>query len=90
MDRAARTVKVSGRVQGVFFRDSCRQEAQARGVAGWVSNEADGSVAAYFEGDAADVQAMVDWCRTGPAYARVERVQERVIEPQGMQSFEVR
>ncbi|MGH8966187.1 MAG: acylphosphatase, partial [Actinomycetes bacterium] len=49
-DRVARRVVVHGRVQGVFFRDTCRREAQARGVAGWVSNRHDGTVEALFEG----------------------------------------
>src|SRR6478735_10827426 len=51
-------VRVYGMVQGVFFRDSCRQEALRQGVAGWVRNAGDGSVEAVFEGDAEAVEAM--------------------------------
>ena len=64
-----RRAVVHGRVQGVFFRDSCRQLAQAAGVAGSVRNEPDGTVAAVFEGDPDAVRRMVDWCRTGPPSA---------------------
>jgi acylphosphatase len=67
-------VVVEGRVQGVFFRDSCRTEALRAGVTGWVRNRPDGSVEAEFEGDAAAVAAMVAWCRTGPPRAEVTKV----------------
>ena len=58
-----RRVVVRGRVQGVFFRDTCRREARFRGVTGWVRNAADGSVEAAFEGNPAAVEAMIDWSR---------------------------
>jgi acylphosphatase len=88
-DRVARRVTVHGRVQGVFFRDSCRAEAAARGVTGWVSNEPDGSVAALFEGAPDDVEALVAWCRVGPPAARVQRVDVEETAPQGARRFEV-
>lgn len=85
-----RRVIVSGRVQGVFFRDSARREAERRGVRGWVRNRADGTVEAVFEGEQRDVEALVAWCRTGPDRARVEHV-EVLDEPgQGLEGFEVR
>src|ERR1041385_5889444 len=59
-------VWVSGTVQGVFFRESARAEAERRGVAGWVRNLPDGRVEAVFEGPAVEAEAMVDWCRRGP------------------------
>ena len=86
----ARRVLVHGRVQGVFFRDSARREAQERGVAGWVTNRDDGSVEALFEGDAEEVEALVAWCRTGPPQAQVERVDVDEAEPSGLGGFEVR
>jgi len=94
-DRVRRRVVVSGRVQGVWFRDSCRSEAVTRGVAGWVRNRADGAVEAVFEGEPRAVAAMVDWCRHGPPRARVDGVEvteeavteEAVDEKSG---FEVR
>ena len=82
-------VLVSGRVQGVFFRARCAEEARARGVAGWVRNRADGRVEAVFEGEQPDVSAMVEWCRHGPPAARVEGVETRNEEPLGARSFGV-
>jgi acylphosphatase len=52
---------ISGRVQGVFFRDTCRQMAVTYGVSGWVRNRADGRVEAVFEGPAGDVARLVEW-----------------------------
>jgi len=81
---------VRGNVQGVFFRDSCRQKARSRGVAGWVANRPDGAVEAVFEGDAGAVQAMVDWCGQGPRGAEVESVDESTEEPEGLSGFDIR
>jgi acylphosphatase len=86
----ARKVVVHGRVQGVFFRDSCRREADSAGVVGWVRNEPDGSVAVFLEGPSAAVQRVVEWCRQGPPHARVERVQVDQAEPTGATTFDVR
>ncbi len=68
-------VHVSGRVQGVVFRESTRREAEARGVTGWVRNLPDGRVEALFEGEEDDVHAVVQWCHRGPSRARVDGVQ---------------
>jgi acylphosphatase len=73
-------VTVSGRVQGVFFRASCAEEARRREVAGWIRNARDGRVEAAFEGLDADVDALVAWCRDGPRGAHVEGI-EVVAEP---------
>jgi acylphosphatase len=86
----ARSVRVSGRVQGVFFRDACRSEAESHQVAGWVSNEPDGSVQAWFEGSPEAVDAMLAWCRSGPPRADVSDVQVRDESPGGLTDFEVR
>lgn len=83
-------VVVSGRVQGVFFRDSCRQAAQRHDVAGWVTNRDDGSVEAVFEGDDTAVRAMVEWARHGPPYARVTGVEVSDERPEGLAGFAVR
>jgi len=90
MSTVAREVRVHGRVQGVFFRDSCRSEADRRGVTGWISNEPDGTVAAHFEGEPADVDAVVDWCRQGSAGAKVQGVDVDEVEPRGCSRFDVR
>jgi acylphosphatase len=80
---------VSGRVQGVFFRVRCADEARRRGVGGWVRNLPDGRVEAVFEGEQQQVDAMVEWCRRGPPGARVERVDSESEPPTGTTSFAV-
>ena len=84
-----RRVVVRGRVQGVFFRDTCRREARFRGVTGWVRNAADGSVEAAFEGDPAAVEAMIDWSHRGPQGADVTAVEVVEEPPQGETRFKV-
>jgi acylphosphatase len=74
-------VRVEGRVQGVYFRVSARTAAMRLGVAGWVRNLHDGSVEAFFQGDAGDVERAVDWCRHGPDGARVDRVTVQPADP---------
>jgi len=64
-------VVITGRVQGVGYRASCQYEAVSRGLTGWVCNRWDGAVEALFEGEAAAVDAMLDWCREGPPMAYV-------------------
>ena len=67
-------VFVSGRVQGVFFRVEARSEAMKRKVAGWVRNTSEGRVEAIFEGEKADVEQLIDFCRRGPPGARVTEI----------------
>ena len=81
---------IHGRVQGVFFRDTTRRRAEARGLAGWVRNRPDGTVEAVFEGDPEAVEAMLAFCREGPRGAGVERVEVGEEEPEGLSGFEVR
>jgi acylphosphatase len=81
-----RRVRVHGRVQGVFFRDSCRQEARAVGVSGWVRNEPDGTVLAVFEGEREPVEQLCRWCEHGNAQAQVTRVEIEAEEPEGITS----
>ena len=81
---------VHGRVQGVFFRDSVRQRAQSRRVAGWVTNRSDGAVEAVFEGDGDAVESLVEYCREGPRSASVEDVEVFDEEPEGLSGFEIR
>jgi acylphosphatase len=82
-------VVVHGRVQGVFFRDSTRREAESLGVSGSVRNRGDGAVEAVFEGPAAAVERMIAFVRLGPDSARVERVEVMREEPQGESGFSV-
>ena len=82
-------VIIRGHVQGVYFRAECGSEAARLGVSGWVGNQPDGSVHAEFEGPAADVDAMIAWCHTGPSRARVTNVEVTPLEPTGEAGFAV-
>lgn len=83
-------VTVRGRVQGVWFRQSCRHLAEQLGLCGWVANRADGTVAAEFEGAEEDVARAVSWCRRGPPAAEVEGIDVRQVLPSGGRGFAVR
>jgi acylphosphatase len=86
-----RKVIVSGRVQGVFFRATCRDAALSAGVSGWVSNEPDGTVHAVFEGEPDAVDSMVAWCHHGPPQAVVMDVDVTDEQPTGgEQGFQAR
>ena len=78
-------VVISGRVQGVFFRQTASSLARDRGVAGWIRNLPGGEVEAVFQGEDAAVDAMLEWCHEGPPLATVENVQvhEHEVEPHG-------
>jgi acylphosphatase len=90
-DQERAHVRISGQVQGVFFRDSTRQKAEELGLAGWVKNLSDGSVEAVFEGPSAKVREMVGWCEEGPRNASVEDVDSDFETSGGdLQGFEVR
>ena len=82
--------RVVGRVQGVSFRWYTEERARALGVTGWVRNEPDGSVLLHAEGDDDAVDALVEWCRTGPSAARVSDVAVREAAPTGAESFDTR
>ena len=85
----ARRVVVSGRVQGVFFRDSCRNEARSAGLTGWVRNTPEGQVEAWFEGEQEPVDRLVAWCRDGPSSASVDDVEVFDEDPAGETGFRV-
>jgi acylphosphatase len=89
-ERVRSRVVVHGQVQGVFFRDTTRREAQRRGVSGWVRNRPDGAVEAVFEGDSGAVRALVEFCGHGPRGAGVERVETSDESPEGLSGFEIR
>ncbi|MCL7751117.1 acylphosphatase [Guyparkeria hydrothermalis] len=88
-DTIRRHVHVSGRVQGVFFRDFTRQQAEALGVAGWVRNLDDGRVEAVLEGDADVISTMLERLRDGPRHARVTDLAVREEPVEGLTSFAV-
>ena len=85
-----RRATVHGNVQGVFFRDSTQEEAEKRGVNGWVRNQSDGSVETVLEGPRDAVEAMLQFLEDGPSRADVDRVDVQEEEPEGLSSFEVR
>jgi acylphosphatase len=84
MSTETRHLVITGAVQGVGYRYSMVLAAQRLGVAGWVRNRRDGSVEAMIAGNAADVAALIEWARHGPAGAEVAHV---AVEP-GTGSFE--
>lgn len=83
-------VVVTGRVQNVTYRDSTRQEAERRGVGGWVRNRPDGSVEAELEGPREAVEDVLAWMRSGPLLASVDDVDVSVVPPTGEETFAVR
>jgi acylphosphatase len=80
---------VSGRVQGVGFREACRRAAGRAGVTGWVRNLPDGRVEAWIEGDREAVGRVAAWCGHGPGWAHVEGLELVDAEPAGWASFRV-
>jgi acylphosphatase len=80
---------IYGFVQGVGFRFGVERAANSRGVAGWVRNRPDGAVEAVFEGEPADVEALVEFCRRGPRGAQVERVEVEEESAEGLGGFRV-
>ena len=78
--KITRRLRISGRVQGVFFRESMRQRAEQLNVTGWVRNCADGTVEAIAQGDAFEVGRLIEWAQRGPDAAKVDRVEIESIE----------
>ena len=83
-------VFVSGKVQGVFYRDTTKKEADKRGVDGWVRNLRDGRVEAVFEGEAKAVDDMVAWCRIGSPLSRPTFVDRKDEPEEGLSGFVIR
>ena len=82
-------IKVSGKVQGVFFRASARDVAGKLGLAGIVRNEPDGSVYLEVEGEEKDVDAFMEWCRKGPARAQVQTLDTETAGLNGYVGFRI-
>jgi acylphosphatase len=89
-DTVTRRLVMTGRVQGVFYRESMRIEAGRQGVVGWVRNSRDGSVEAIVQGPAAAVDRMVDWAHRGPQHARVASVEVSDAAAEEFDRFETR
>jgi acylphosphatase len=78
---------IHGRVQGVWFRESMKQQAEQLGITGWVMNRADGCVEAVIQGNETALAAMVDWTRVGPSLARVTQVEQFLAEDEAFADF---
>ncbi len=85
-----RRLVITGKVQGVFFRDSVREAADNEGVGGWATNRDDGAVEVVLEGPPASVESVVGFCRIGPGSAHVDQVEEHDEAPEGLSGFQIR
>jgi len=90
MAKVGASLKVTGRVQGVFFRAHTREVAMDNDVRGWVRNRSDGSVEALLEGEEQAVVEVVKWCHKGPPSAQVTDVTVSWHPAQGkLQDFRI-
>ena len=83
MAKVRAEVRVTGRVQGVWFRQSTKDIATNQGIRGWCRNNPDGSVEAVFEGEAEAVKSVVTWCKSGPELAQVDELRVSWTDPTG-------
>lgn len=83
-------IQITGKVQGVFYRDSTRRKAEELGVTGMVRNQPDGSVYAEAEGSEEAIHALAEWCKQGPQQAQVHQVTITPGEMVGYTSFEIK
>ena len=82
-------IKVSGKVQGVFFRASTKGRAEELGIRGWVKNESDGSVLIEAEGEEESMNEFTNWCKAGPLMAKVENIETETIEIGNYSGFNI-
>ena len=90
MSEVGRNVRITGGVQGVFFRVWTQEQARELGVRGWIRNRPDGSVEAHLSGEEQTVVQMIELMRRGPANARVEDLTIEAAQPEKSGRFEVR
>lgn len=76
-------IKICGKVQGVFFRANCADEAQKFNLVGWACNEPDGSVKILAEGEEENLKKLISYCQSGPEFAKVDRVEVKWKEAGG-------
>jgi len=90
-EKVSAYVKISGKVQGVFFRAETKKAAEQLEVCGWVRNKKNGTVEAVFQGNQKDVEAAIKWCYTGSPYAHVSDVDVRWGEyKEDLKGFDIR
>ncbi len=82
-------IKVYGKVQDVFFRDTTKKMAEVIGVFGYVKNMPDGSVLAEVEGDDDQLDLFIAWCKKGPREARVEKIEVENAEHKHYKDFQI-
>ena len=87
MSQITLQIRVSGRVQGVGYRDALRREAERNAIRGWVRNRSDGSVEALLQGESRAVEKIITWAREGPPAARVAQVRTDVPEEEFDRSY---
>lgn len=83
----ARRVRITGRVQGVGYRDWLITRARALGLSGWVRNTRDGALEALIDGDEAAVEEVLRACRRGPPLAQVQSIEETLADPPEQPGF---
>ena len=88
-NRIAKLLRIHGRVQGVGYRESMRQQAQRLSLTGWVRNRRDGTVEALVCGQEKQVDLIVEWAKQGPRFATVERVAATEAEISVNEEFEI-
>lgn len=86
----AYSIRVFGQVQGVFFRASTQEQAEALGVMGWCQNEPDGTVLIHVEGEEDSVDGMLSWCRKGSRFSRVDDIEISESTVEGFEDFQIR
>ena len=75
MEYVRKKIIIHGRVQGVFFRQNAKEEAERRNIKGWIKNMPDGSVLVHAVGEAEDMDGFIKWCWKGPEKSRIDNIQ---------------
>jgi len=90
-DLRAYKIKITGDVQGVFYRHNAQKVAKKLKLTGYIKNKQDGSVLALIQGEASNTERFIDWCYEGPPMATVENVRVEVVEvEERLNGFEIR
>lgn len=84
------SLRISGRVQGVFFRASTCEKAQSLGIRGWCKNDPDGSVLVFAQGEEPALTELINWCHQGPIMASVTKVEVEEVSIENLSDFSIR
>ena len=82
-------LRISGKVQGVFFRKSAKQEADNLSLGGWIRNKNDGTVEISASGEEKNIEQFIKWCKKGPPFAKVDDLQILVKKPEDYEEFSI-